>query len=60
MVSNVVCQMDELSNLGSDAPNADDLSNVIRFVLDDPNNEVRIYSDSTHTLTEHVDNMLSR
>ena len=52
--------MDELNNLGSDVPNTDDLNNVLRSFVDDPNNEVRTYSDSLYIPTENVENMLSQ
>ena len=52
--------MDELNNLGSDVPNTDDLNNVLRSFVDDPNNEVRTYSDSLYIPTENVENVLSQ
>ena len=60
MINYVACQMDEFSNLGSGVPNTDDLNNVLRSFVDDPNNEVRTYSDSLYIPTENVENMLSQ
>ena len=60
MINYVVCQMDELNNLGSDVPNTDDLNNVLRSFVDDPNSEVRTYSDSLFIPTQNVENMLSQ
>ena len=45
--------------VGSGVPNTDDLNNVLRSFVDDPNNEVRTYSDSLFIPTKNIENMLS-
>ena len=55
-----VNQMDESDNLGPGAPSINDLNNVLRSFVDDPNNEVRTYSDSLYIPTENVENILSQ
>ena len=52
--------MDESDNLGPGAPSINDLINVLRSFVDDPNNEVRTYSDSLYIPTENVENILSQ
>ena len=52
--------MDESYNLGPGAPSINDLNNVLRSFVDDPNNEVRTYSDSLYIPTENVENILSQ
>ena len=52
--------MDELDNLDPGVPSTNDLNNVLRSFVDDPNNEVRTYSDSLYIPTENVENICSQ
>ena len=60
LINKYVNQMDESDNLGPGAPSINDLNNVLRSFVDDPNNEVRTYSDSLYIPTENVENILSQ
>ena len=55
-----VNQMDELDNLGPGAPSTNDLNNILHSSMDDPNNEVRTYSDSLYIPTDNIENILSK
>ena len=46
LINLYVNQIDELDNMGPGAPSTNDLNNVLRSFVYDPDNEVRTYSDS--------------
>ena len=60
LINMYVNQMDESHNLGPGAPSINDLNNVLRYFVDDPNNKVRTYSDSLYIPTENVENISSQ
>ena len=46
--------------MGSGVPNTDDLNNALCLFVDNPNNEVRTFSDSPYILTRNVAHILSQ
>ena len=52
--------MDNTNDHNLRAPRQDDLNDTLRTYIDDPNNEVKIYSDSLYISTEEVGNVLKK
>ena len=53
-------QMDNTNNHNLRAPKQDDLNDTLRTNIDDPNNEVKTYSDSLYISTEKIENVLKQ
>ena len=53
-------QMDNANNHNLRAPKQDDLNDTLRTYIDDPNNEVKTYSDSLYISTEEIENVLKQ
>ena len=52
--------MDNIDTCNLRVPNEEDLNNVLRSYTDDPNNEIRMYSDSLYILTDKVHGIISK
>ena len=48
-------QMDNTNDHNLKGPRQDDLNDTLRTYIDDPNNEVKTYSDSLYISTEEVE-----
>ena len=53
-------QIDNTNNHNLRAPKQDDLNDSLRTYIDDPNNEVKTYSDSLYISTEEIENVLKQ
>ena len=52
--------MDNTNNHNLRAPKQDDLNDTLRTYINDPNNEVKTYSDSLYISTEEIENILKK
>ena len=52
--------MDNTNDHNLRVPWQDDLNDTLRTYIDDPNNEVKTYSDSLYISTEEVENVLKQ